>query len=203
MASFLDRVGLVSVWEKFPVDFTYMHTDHKSTSILDNFYVNHGLLQYVVAAGPMHLGDNPSGHSPIMLSLNVGSIPKRPVDEEVRVPRRLAWDRAQEPELKAFTTQLSEQLQKLEEPQSMSCTDVPIRGTVMKGTNMFLTLCLPGLKQDTLTYLLSHRLGHKEREGRHYCLDGGKNVNHSARMQSSGTLSGSRQDGPQQGSCNA
>ena len=27
MASFFERVGLVSVWEKFPIDFTYMHTD--------------------------------------------------------------------------------------------------------------------------------------------------------------------------------
>ena len=40
MSAFSDEVGLVSVWEKFSIDFTYMHTDHKSTSILDNLYVN-------------------------------------------------------------------------------------------------------------------------------------------------------------------
>ena len=67
MAAFLDRVGLVSVWERFPIDFSYIHTDHKSTSILDNFYVNETLLQYVDSARPLHLGDNPSGHAPIML----------------------------------------------------------------------------------------------------------------------------------------
>ena len=48
MARFLDRVGLVSVWEKFEVDVTYMHTDSKSTSILDNFYVNEILLQNIL-----------------------------------------------------------------------------------------------------------------------------------------------------------
>ena len=70
MANFVDRVGLVSVWEKFPVDFTYLHTDHKSSSILDNFYVNEELMQYVEAAGVLHLGDNPSGHAPIVFSLS-------------------------------------------------------------------------------------------------------------------------------------
>ena len=90
MAAFLDKVGLVSVWEKFPIDFTYMHTDHKSTSVLDNFYVNEALLQYVTAAGPLHLGDNPSSHSPILISLQVGDIPQRAPEEEVRLPRRLA-----------------------------------------------------------------------------------------------------------------
>ena len=32
---FATRVGVKSVWEKFPVDFTHLHTDLKSTSILD------------------------------------------------------------------------------------------------------------------------------------------------------------------------
>ena len=40
VSAFLEEVGLVSVWENFGIDFTYVHTDHKSTSILDNLYVN-------------------------------------------------------------------------------------------------------------------------------------------------------------------
>ena len=44
MSAFLDRAGLVLAWEKFTVDFSYLHTDHKSSSILDNFYVNAALL---------------------------------------------------------------------------------------------------------------------------------------------------------------
>ena len=123
-AAFLDRIGLVSVWEKFPIYFTYMHTDHKSTSILDNFYVNEAMLQYVEAAGPLHLGDNPSGHSPVMLSLKVGDIPRRPAEEEVRVPRRLAWSKAGEPKLNQYTEQLKEKLERLADPESLSCSDV-------------------------------------------------------------------------------
>ena len=111
MSTFLDSVGLVSVWEKFPIDFTYMHNDHKSTSILDNFYVNQALLQYIDAAEPLHLGDNPSGHSPIMLNLKVGDIPQKKVEEDVRVPRRLAWSSAGGTEIKQFTEKLKESLE--------------------------------------------------------------------------------------------
>ena len=124
MATFLDNVGLVSVWERFPVDFTYMHTDNRSTSILDNFYVNEGLLPYIESAGPLHLGDNPSGHSPILLSLKVGDIPRRPVEEEVRVPRRLAWDRAEVEQLREFKMRLQERLEEIQDPESLGCEDV-------------------------------------------------------------------------------
>ena len=124
MSAFPDRVGLVSVWEKFPIDFTYMHTDNKSTSILDNFYVNEASLQYVEAAGPLQLGDNSSGHSPVMLSLNVGDIPRKSDQLELRVPRRLAWAKAEGAEIKKYTEELQVRLEKLEDPESLSCKDV-------------------------------------------------------------------------------
>ena len=123
MAAFLDRVGLVSVWEKFPIDFTYMHTDNKSTSILDNYYVNAALLPYVESAGPLHLGDNPSGHSPILLSLRVADIPRRLLEEEVRVPRRLAWERAEDGQLREYKMAMQRKLEELE-TETLGCKDV-------------------------------------------------------------------------------
>ena len=124
MTNFLERVGLVSVWEKFEVDFTYMHTDHKSTSILDNYFVNEALLPYVVDAGPMHLGDNPSGHSPILLSLKVTGIPSRRKEEEVRVPRRINWAKVESPQLREYKDDLQHRLENLEEPDCLTCKDV-------------------------------------------------------------------------------
>ena len=41
---FATRIGVRSVWEKFPVDFTHLHTDMKSTSTLDHFFLNQNLL---------------------------------------------------------------------------------------------------------------------------------------------------------------
>ena len=124
MAAFLDRVGLVSVWEKFPIDFTYMHTDHKSCSILDNFYVNAELLPYIEAAGPLHLGDNPSGHSPVLLKLKLSHPPRSTVQECVRMPRKLQWSKAEDNDVKNFSNYLQERLEVLEEPECLSCSYV-------------------------------------------------------------------------------
>ena len=72
---FLKKVGLTSVWNKFQADFTHMHTDYISTSIIDHFFVNSSLLDHIIYAGPLHLGDNRSSHSPIMLKLQLNDIP--------------------------------------------------------------------------------------------------------------------------------
>ena len=125
MATFLEKVGLISIWEKFPVDFTYMHTDSKSTSVLDNFFVNEAMLPYIERAGPLHLGDNGSGHSPIMMCLKVQDIPRRQLQQdEIRVPRRLAWDKAEKEELSKYKAELQRRLEQLEEPNCVHCKDV-------------------------------------------------------------------------------
>ena len=40
MKEFTQCIGIISVWEKFPVSFTHIHTDLKSASIHDNFLCN-------------------------------------------------------------------------------------------------------------------------------------------------------------------
>ena len=125
MREFLERLGLVSVWEKHPIDFTHVHTDDKSTSILDNFYMNERLLQYVESAGPLHLGDNLSRHSPIMLCLQIDEISKtREVEDQWRPQRRLAWNIAEEEQLKQYSAGLAESLSRLQRPASLDCKDV-------------------------------------------------------------------------------
>ena len=95
MQHFIDRIGLVSVWNKFPVGYTHVHTDLTSTSTLDHFLVNERLLSLITDAGPLHLGDNLSRHSPIMLKLNIGSIPKQNSAQIKSVSRPL-WYKADE-----------------------------------------------------------------------------------------------------------
>ena len=126
MHQFLLRAGLVSVWEKFPVDFTHLHTDNKSTSILDNFFVNERLLQFVESAAPVHLGDNLSRHSPIILSLRLDDIPRTrsSLDEKVEQPRRLAWKKAEPEQVGAYSAKLLENLRELEPPASIQCLNV-------------------------------------------------------------------------------
>ena len=94
MNEFLSRLGLISVWTKFPIDFTHLHTDLKSSSILDHFFVNQRLLDMVVDAGPIHLGDNHSRHSQIMMKITFPEIPEKERQPEPQHFRKPAWYKA-------------------------------------------------------------------------------------------------------------
>ena len=107
--TFLDRLNLCSVWEEHPIDFTHVHTDNKSVSTLDHFICNARLLQFVTDCGPLHFGDNTSRHSPIMLKLNLGSLPVRVKSNPVR-PKRPSWYKATEEQTKSYTITLEEKL---------------------------------------------------------------------------------------------
>ena len=74
MSNFLSRLGIISVWTKFRADFTHLHVDSKSTSVIDHFFLNQELLDLVDDAGPVHLGDNLSRHSPIMMKLRLPEV---------------------------------------------------------------------------------------------------------------------------------
>ena len=122
--NFMTRLGLSSVWEKFPVDFTHIHTDLKSTSILDNFLLNERLLDFVEDAGVLHLGDNLSRHSPVMVKLNLGAIPAKIERKEKPRPRRPDWYKATSEDINEYTNILDNQLKNLMYPESIFCSDV-------------------------------------------------------------------------------
>ena len=124
MRDFTSRIGLKSVWEKFQVGYTHIHTDLKSTSILDNFLVNERLLDLIEDAGVIHLGDNLSRHSPIMIKLKIGAIPLKPDRREEPKARRPAWYKATTEDIDEYTEVLDEHLGNLMYPESLFCTDV-------------------------------------------------------------------------------
>ena len=120
---FMDRIGLVSVWEKHPVDFTHIHTDLKSTSILDNFFVSQQLLDMVTDAGPIHLGDNQSRHSPIMLKVKLAEMSLRNEESKISRMKKPAWKKATGDEISQYTTMLANKLQNIAIPDTLSCRD--------------------------------------------------------------------------------
>ena len=126
MKEFMERLGLVSVWEEHPVSYTHIHTDLTSTSTLDHFIVNSRLLSLIVDADVMHLGDNLSRHSPIMLKLKLGSIPVQKKTKSV-APGRPAWYKAEQNDKEDYTCMVSEKLSMLHVPEAshqcipMSC----------------------------------------------------------------------------------
>ena len=125
MKNFLSRLGLLSVWEKFPIDFTHIHTDLKSCAVLDHFFVNQRLLDNVEDAGPVHLGDNLSRHSPIMMKIKLDQAAKIKVQQpEIPRLRRPAWYKATEEQKDQYTDHLDIRLKELAIPDSLNCTDV-------------------------------------------------------------------------------
>jgi hypothetical protein len=121
--AFLQRLGLHSVWETFPIDYTHSHTDNASFSTIDHFICNERLLGLVLDCGPLHLGDNLSRHSPILLKLDMGKLPTKIKVNECK-PMRPAWYKATEKQQMEFKTDLDERLKKVVVPGCMLCTDL-------------------------------------------------------------------------------
>ena len=122
MRRFMARIGLMSLWEKNAIDYTHLHTDYKSTSVIDHFMMNERLLQQVVDCGPLHLGDNRSRHSPIMVKLNLGAIPKKQM-VSINTPRRPAWYKANMEDIMSYTEELDGRMQEVIVPDSVHCLD--------------------------------------------------------------------------------
>ena len=93
MAAFVDRLGLASLWSQHPVNYTYMHTDHKSVSVIDHFMLSPRLLSLVEDCGVVQRGDNLSGHSPIWVKLRLGTLPVKQ-GAAAWVPNKPAWSKA-------------------------------------------------------------------------------------------------------------
>ena len=122
MKQFLGRLGLVSVWEHHPVSYTHIHTDLVSTTTLDHFVMNERLFSVLGEAGVLHLGDNLSRHSPIMLKLNLGRLPLQSRTRP-RVQKRPAWCKAEQSQTDEYTRSVHEKLLQLQVPESVDCSD--------------------------------------------------------------------------------
>ena len=99
-----------------------MHTDYKSTSVLDHFVVSARLVPLVVQCQAIHSGDNLSRHSPILLQLNIGDIPSKHIDKSW-VPRKPAWHKASVEVIGEYKEDLHSKLDQVTVPVSINCMD--------------------------------------------------------------------------------
>ena len=120
--SFVERIGLACVWDKFPVSHTHVHTDNASVSTLDHFLADPVLLQAIVEASAIQLGDNMSRHSPIILKVNIQTLPARKKVNSKSI-RRPAWYKSCQEERQQFKAQVEEKLSLLHLPHSLTCTN--------------------------------------------------------------------------------
>ena len=127
IAAFLQEVGLVHLWDSFPVPFTHVHTDGRSRSVLDHFILSPRLMPLVEGCGIVDRGDNRSRHCPIWLRLKLGSLPIRKANPKW-IPRRPAWSKATVTQKNTFKQNLEGKLihPQVSEDQlhSLECQDL-------------------------------------------------------------------------------
>ena len=91
-----------------------------SLSTLDRILVNERLLNCIVDAGVLHLADNPSRHDPIMMKLDIGTIPVKVAYCKANV-RRPAWYKSNDVEIDAYTSSLHSKIMNLNPPECLNC----------------------------------------------------------------------------------
>ena len=119
---FVEKTGILSIWDKFPVSHTHVHTDNKSVSTLDHFLMDPELAEVVVAGEALHLGDNLSRHSPIMIKLNISTLPSQPKKEAQR-QRKPAWYKANQQQREDFVRLTEQKLSSLKRPSCLDCSN--------------------------------------------------------------------------------
>ena len=123
MEKFIWDYNFIDVWDKFPVEYTHIHTDFKSTSTIDRILTNERLLNVIQDAGALHIGDNPSRHSPIYLKFDVGILPLNKVSYNKNI-RKPAWYKAENEQIDEYTLHLSDNLRRLQVPSCLNCVNV-------------------------------------------------------------------------------
>ena len=119
--NFLENERLCSVWDSFPVDFTF--SAGKSFSTIDHFFISNTQQDIIFEAGAIHDPENMSGHSPVYLKINLAKA-NNPPEKIFRNPR-LNWCRSSPDQKASYTQQVKDLLSEPEpEPVCLQCDDV-------------------------------------------------------------------------------
>ena len=115
------------MWDTISVPYTHIHTDGKSRSTIDHFFVSPRLIPLVEAGGIVERGDNRSRHCPIWLKLKLGTLP---INEKVPkwIPSRVNWSKASHEQISSFKQNLEYRICILEQNIKSSadfCCDNP------------------------------------------------------------------------------
>ena len=155
----LTSLDLKSLWTKFPVDFTFCSPSDTSFSTLDHFLISEDLENIVSDAGVIHLGDNVSGHSPIYLKLNIGSLPEHQAQAR-QYSAKQNWRKATNEDKGKFKASVSNNLANIEMPaavidcSNVNCTD-PTHRINIDSYTIDIMKCLESSAESHIPYTRS------------------------------------------------
>ena len=90
-------------------------------------------MKLVKDSGPIHLGDNPSHHSPIFVKLDLGLLPVRVKSNPVR-SKRPAWYKATEEQTAQYSEALGQKIDTLSMPNCLQCQDLKCKAAEHSGS---------------------------------------------------------------------
>ena len=152
----LEEINVKSVWNEFPIDFTYCSPTEVSFSTIDHSLVSENLESSVKDAGVIHLGDNVSGHSSIYLKLNIGSLPDN--QKQTRsFSSKQNWQKATVEDKINFKAAVSERLLNVEIPATIiDCHDIncadPVHRVNIDNYTVNIVKCLESAAEVFIPY---------------------------------------------------
>ena len=102
---------------------SHQHTNLTSFSTIDHFIVSERLLINCLDAAPIHLGDNKSNHSPIVLKLKLPEVTQKESIQNI-IPQKPRWGKASQDDLNNYTEILHDKLETIPVPGTIHCHDV-------------------------------------------------------------------------------
>ena len=122
ISNYLEQERLSSVWNFFPVDFTYAFGESRST--LDHFIISNTQSNIILESGAIHDPDNVSGHSPIYVKVNLQKA-NNPPEKICRKPM-LNWAGSSPEQRETYSQHLEELLSQdlFASPECLQCQDI-------------------------------------------------------------------------------
>ena len=130
--TFLHNNNLVSIWDKFPCDYTYSFSkvqngiNRSYFSVIDHFCVSSDLVDNCIGATPIYSPDNTSNHEPIFLDIkcNEAFMLQNINSDNHFKPSKPLWKHATEQKVRYFVNHLERLLYNIEIPvEALQCVD--------------------------------------------------------------------------------
>ena len=130
--SFMQDNNFVTVWDKFPINFTYCHTTTRnlqvqhSVSTIDHFLVNEDFIDNCLEATVLHFAENISNHEILYLKLNCPhEISSCERNSQFFINDSPNWKKATPEQIYAFQNDLGDGLSNINIPDTALCCRSP------------------------------------------------------------------------------
>ena len=122
ISNYLEQERLCSVWDSFPVDFTYAFGQSHST--IDHFLISNTQSNIILEAGAVQDPENMSGHSPIYIKVDLKKANNPP--ERIKRNPMLNWSGSTSEQRELYGQHLGNLLSQIlpNPPECLQCDDI-------------------------------------------------------------------------------